>query len=87
MISGAISWIFFGLVVGAIARYAVPQKRRMGIVHTMLLGVVGSFVGGFFGYIFAGGSPFQASGWLGSIIGAIVILAVNSQHHSRYEAA
>ena len=44
---GIISWIFWGLFVGAIARLLLPGKQRIGIIWTILLGVAGSVVGGF----------------------------------------
>lgn len=44
-----ISWAVFGLVVGAIGRLLVPGEQSIGILPTMLLGIVGSFVGGILG--------------------------------------
>ena len=44
---GIISWIFWGLFVGAIARLVLPGKQKIGIVWTILLGVAGSVLGGF----------------------------------------
>jgi uncharacterized membrane protein YeaQ/YmgE (transglycosylase-associated protein family) len=41
---------------------------------TILLGIVGSFVGGFIAYLFTGGEPLQASGFIMSLVGAIVVL-------------
>ena len=75
MIVDIIGWIIFGLVVGAIARYVLPGEQPMGLIGTMLLGVAGSFVGGFVGFLFTGGSPVQTSGWIGSVIGAVGVLA------------
>ena len=71
-----IGWIFFGLVVGLIARALVPGEQPMGLFRTMLLGMGGSFVGGLVGYFIVGGSLIQSSGWIGSIIGAVVVLAL-----------
>jgi uncharacterized membrane protein YeaQ/YmgE (transglycosylase-associated protein family) len=68
--------MLFGLLIGAIARFLVPGRQSLGLLTTMLLGVVGSFVGGFLGFLMFGGSPFQASGWIGSIIGAVVLLLI-----------
>ncbi|MCA9258643.1 MAG: GlsB/YeaQ/YmgE family stress response membrane protein [Planctomycetales bacterium] len=75
MLTAIIGWIVFGLIVGAIARLLVPGRQPLGLAKTMALGVVGSFLGGFVGYLLAGGSPLQASGWIGSVIGAVVVLA------------
>lgn len=76
MITSIIGWILFGLIVGLIARVVVPGEQQMGCLRTMLLGIVGSFIGGAFGYLFQGGSLVQSSGWLGSLVGAILLLAI-----------
>jgi uncharacterized membrane protein YeaQ/YmgE (transglycosylase-associated protein family) len=69
-----------GLVAGFVARAVVPGRQSMGIGATILLGVVGSFVGGFLGYVLfhhdAGQGALQPSGIIGSIIGAILVLLV-----------
>ena len=44
---GILSWIFWGLFVGAIARLLLPGKQKIGFIWTILLGVAGSVVGGF----------------------------------------
>ncbi len=69
-------WIIFGLLVGLIARGVVPGQQQMGCLRTMLLGVAGSFLGGGIGYLLQGGSVIQSSGWIGSVVGAIILLAV-----------
>lgn len=71
-----IGWIFFGLFVGLIARGLVPGAQPMGCMRTIVLGVAGSFVGGAIGYLLLGGSVVQSSGWIGSIVGAILLLAI-----------
>ena len=45
---GIISWIFWGLFVGAIARLLLPGRQAIGIIWTILVGVAGAIVGGFF---------------------------------------
>lgn len=72
-----IGWILFGMVVGLIARAVVPGEQKLGCLRTMLLGIVGSFIGGAFGYLFQGGSLVQSSGWAGSVIGAIILLFIS----------
>lgn len=71
-----IGFLLFGLVAGLIARFLVPGKDPMGLIGTMVLGVVGSFVGGFVYNFFMLGSDqlFATSGWVGSIAGAVVLL-------------
>jgi uncharacterized membrane protein YeaQ/YmgE (transglycosylase-associated protein family) len=69
-----------GLVAGFIARALVPGPDPMGVLGTIALGVVGSFVGGFLGWAIFGKDfdegALQPSGLLGSVIGAIVALLV-----------
>jgi uncharacterized membrane protein YeaQ/YmgE (transglycosylase-associated protein family) len=69
-----------GLIAGFIARAVIPGKQSMGILLTIVLGIVGSFVGGFLGYLIFGSDPnggfFQASGIIGSILGAIIVLGI-----------
>ncbi|MBN1209807.1 MAG: GlsB/YeaQ/YmgE family stress response membrane protein [Myxococcaceae bacterium] len=75
---GLCSWIVFGLVVGVIARFIMPGQQNMGLIRTTLLGVGGSFVGGFLAALIRGGNwrtPSPA-GFLGAILGAVVLLAI-----------
>jgi uncharacterized membrane protein YeaQ/YmgE (transglycosylase-associated protein family) len=70
--------LLVGLVAGALARLLVPGRDPMGIGATILLGVVGSFVGGFLGYVLfhkdANDGALQPANILGSVIGAILVL-------------
>jgi uncharacterized membrane protein YeaQ/YmgE (transglycosylase-associated protein family) len=72
--------IIVGLIAGAIARLLVPGRDPIGCLGTILLGMVGSFVGGFLGWLLFGKNledgAFQPSGLFGSIIGAIVALLI-----------
>lgn len=69
-----------GLISGFLARAIVPGRDPMGIGATILLGVVGSFIGGFLGFVLFGrdkGDSFlQPSGLIGSVIGAIIALLI-----------
>jgi uncharacterized membrane protein YeaQ/YmgE (transglycosylase-associated protein family) len=77
MIITIIGWILFGLVVGFIARALVPGKDDIGILRTIVLGVVGSVLGGLvLGLLTGGLRGFHPVGWIGSIIGAIVVLVI-----------
>ncbi|HAS10008.1 MAG TPA: GlsB/YeaQ/YmgE family stress response membrane protein [Acidimicrobiaceae bacterium] len=71
---------FFGIIFGAIARLLVPGPDPMGIVGTWALGVAGSFVGGFLGYVIFGADlddgAVQMGGIVGSIIGSILLLLI-----------
>ncbi len=72
--------VVVGLIAGAIARLLVPGRDPMGVLGTMALGIVGSFVGGFLGYVLFGvdfdEGAFQAAGIVGSIIGAVITLVL-----------
>ena len=71
-----ISWLLFGLIVGLVARAIFPGTQSMGLLGTAGLGIAGSFVGGILGNLFYGGPLMtaQASGWIGSIIGALIVI-------------
>jgi len=72
-----IYWIVVGLIAGALARLIVPGRTNIGCLGTILLGIVGSFVGGTLGSIlFDEDFDLEAAGLLGSIIGAIIALIV-----------
>jgi len=70
-----IGWILFGLVVGAIAKFLMPGRDPGGWIVTILLGIAGSFVGGFLATTLMGRDQ-SSAGWIGSIIGAVVLLFV-----------
>jgi len=70
-----LGWMLFGLVVGVIARFLIPGRDPMGWIATMVLGIIGSFVGGFLAYLLKlGTDPYSPAGWIMSILGAIVAL-------------
>lgn len=70
-----IGFIIVGLIAGFLARAIVPGDDSMGIIATIVLGMVGSLVGGFLGnLIFDQGLDISAAGIIGSIIGAIIVL-------------
>jgi uncharacterized membrane protein YeaQ/YmgE (transglycosylase-associated protein family) len=70
--------LIFGAIVGYVARLLVPGPDPMGFFATVLLGIVGSFVGGFLAYALfeSGDDALQTSGIIGSIIGAIIALLI-----------
>jgi uncharacterized membrane protein YeaQ/YmgE (transglycosylase-associated protein family) len=75
---GIIAWIIFGFIIGLIARAIVPGRQSMGFVMTTLLGIAGSLIGGLIASALGGGpaTGFHISGFIGSLIGAIVLLVV-----------
>jgi uncharacterized membrane protein YeaQ/YmgE (transglycosylase-associated protein family) len=72
-----IVWAVFGLIIGAIARLLYPGNQPMSLLMTMVLGIVGSLLGGFISWAF-GFRPeegaFRGAGWIMSIIGAIIVV-------------
>jgi uncharacterized membrane protein YeaQ/YmgE (transglycosylase-associated protein family) len=80
MLGLIITLLIVGLIAGALARLLVPGRDPMGIGGTILLGVVGSFIGGFLGYVIfhkdSSDGFFQPAGLLGSIIGAVIALLI-----------
>lgn len=74
---GIIAFLIIGLIAGFIARALVPGPDPMGWLGTMILGIVGSFVGGTLAALVFGGTlDLTASGIIGSIIGAIIVLLI-----------
>lgn len=72
-----IIFLAVGLIAGALARFLVPGSDPIGILGTIVLGVIGSFVGGFlWALITQGELTLTSSGWIGSIIGAVIALLV-----------
>lgn len=72
-----LAWIAVGFVAGIIARLFVPTGRRFGCAGTILLGMAGSLVGGALGSLVSDdGLELTRAGWIGSILGAIVILVI-----------
>ena len=70
--------LIFGLIVGAIARLLVPGRDPIGLLGTIVVGILGSFVGGFLEtlvqYHTLSVHQFHATGLVGSVIGAVVLL-------------
>lgn len=77
-------FLLIGLIAGFIARALVPGPDPMGWLGTMVLGIVGSLVGGTLAALLFGGTlALSAAGIIGSIIGAIIVLLVWRQVGSR----
>lgn len=83
---GLLIFLIIGLIAGFLARAIVPGPDPMGLVATLVLGVVGSFVGGMIFSLFQSERDFlefSTTGLIGSIIGAIVALLIYRQIKSR----
>jgi uncharacterized membrane protein YeaQ/YmgE (transglycosylase-associated protein family) len=80
-------WLLIGLVAGGLARMLMPGRQSMGWIMTMVLGLVGSVIGGMISSMFFGYRPneatFQTSGVLMSTVGAFIALAVSAVYSQR----
>lgn len=77
MIGTFITWAVFGLVIGAIARLLYPGRQPMSLMVTMILGIVGSLLGGLVSWAMGfnpEAGPFRGAGWIMSIVGALVVV-------------
>ena len=72
--------IIVGAIAGFLARLLVPGRQDLSVLATIVLGIVGSFVGGLLGYLLfhkdADDGFLQPSGIIGSIIGAVIALLI-----------
>jgi uncharacterized membrane protein YeaQ/YmgE (transglycosylase-associated protein family) len=75
---GFIWWLIIGLIAGALARLIMPGRDPMGIIATILLGIVGSIIGGLVSVAIWGSGPngYQPASLLLSVLGAIVVLSI-----------
>jgi uncharacterized membrane protein YeaQ/YmgE (transglycosylase-associated protein family) len=80
---GILGWMLFGLVVGAIAKLVMPGRDPGGIIVTMLLGIVGALLGGWVGRAAGWYGPNDGAGFLMSLLGAILLLALYRMMVSR----
>jgi uncharacterized membrane protein YeaQ/YmgE (transglycosylase-associated protein family) len=75
---GILTWIVFGLIVGAIAKFLVPGEGPGGLLGDIVVGIVGAVIGGFvygfFGH--AGVTGFNLGSMVCALIGAIILLAI-----------
>ncbi|WP_454831972.1 GlsB/YeaQ/YmgE family stress response membrane protein [Pseudoxanthomonas wuyuanensis] len=83
---GSSSWlyiIFIGFIVGLVARFLKPGNDGMGIILTILLGIGGALLAGWAGQAMGWYAPGQPAGFIGALIGAIVILVIFSLFRRR----
>lgn len=80
MVGYIVTIIVVGLIAGLLARALVPGRQHMSVGMTLFVGMIGSFVGGFLGYMLFGKDAtdgfVQPSGIIGSLIGAIIVLLI-----------
>ena len=84
---GLLMTIIIGFVVGVIAKLIMPGKENMGFIVTTLLGIAGSLVATYIGQAVGWYTAGQGAGWIGSIVGAFVLLWIYQKLQSRNPAA
>lgn len=82
---GILLFIVFGFIVGLLARAIMPGTQKMGIVATCLLGIAGSFVGGFLVALITSNrvGDLNTAGIIGSVVGALLVLFAVTRFSSR----
>ncbi|GJE55804.1 MULTISPECIES: GlsB/YeaQ/YmgE family stress response membrane protein [Methylobacterium] len=74
---GILWTIIIGFLAGVIAKFIMPgDKEPSGFILTTILGIVGAFVATFLGQALGWYGPNQGAGFIGAIVGAIVVLAI-----------
>lgn len=88
MIVLVLTWAAFGLLVGLMARAMLVSGRPIRVLPSTLLGIVGAFFGSLFGNVLMGAHAFEVhpAGFIGSVIGALLVLVALGAHH-RHAAA
>jgi uncharacterized membrane protein YeaQ/YmgE (transglycosylase-associated protein family) len=75
---GIISWIVFGLIAGALAKWIMPGKDPAGCIVTIVIGVVGAFLGGYVGTLLKMGTVdgFDIRSFFLAVVGGVLLLAI-----------
>ena len=90
MLGFILTLLVVGLIAGALARLLVPGRQNISILATIVLGIIGSFVGGFLGRLLfnqdSGSGFLQPAGLIGSVIGAVIVLLIWTRVGTRRSA-
>jgi len=73
---GILGWLVFGLIAGIVAKLLMPGRDPGGFIVTILLGVAGALLGGFIGQALGLYREGEPAGFLMSVVGAILLLAL-----------
>ena len=79
--------IIIGFIVGVIAKLIMPGKENMGFIVTTLLGIAGSLVATYAGQAVGWYEAGEGAGWIGSIVGAFLLLWIYQMFKTRSPAA
>lgn len=80
---GLLVTIIVGFIVGVIAKLVMPGKENMGLIVTALLGIAGSVIATYAGQAIGWYEAGEGAGWIGSIVGAFVLLWIYQKFTSR----
>lgn len=75
---GLLSWIVFGLIAGAVAKFLMPGRDPGGCIITIIIGVIGAVLGGYLATLlgFGGISGFDLRSFLIAVVGSILLLLI-----------
>lgn len=73
---GIVATVIIGFLVGLIARFVKPGDDKSGLIMTTILGIIGAFVGSFLGQAFGIYGPNERAGFIGAVVGAVIVLAL-----------
>jgi uncharacterized membrane protein YeaQ/YmgE (transglycosylase-associated protein family) len=83
-LTAIVVWLLIGLVVGGLAHLLVPGRQRIGIILTVLFGIVGALVGGVVTFAILGAGHFIITFIVSLIVAALLISAVSHPRGRRY---
>ena len=83
-ISAIIAWLIIGLVIGGLAHLLVPGRQRIGILLTLLFGIVGALIGGFVTAAIIGAGHFIITFIVSVVVAAVLIAVVTHPSNRRY---
>jgi uncharacterized membrane protein YeaQ/YmgE (transglycosylase-associated protein family) len=69
----------FGLIIGLLARAIMPGRQHMGLILTMILGLVGAWLGGLIGRLVGMYKEGHPAGWFMALVGALIVLFIYSR--------
>jgi uncharacterized membrane protein YeaQ/YmgE (transglycosylase-associated protein family) len=83
-ISAIIAWLIIGLVIGGLAHLLVPGRQRIGILLTLLFGIVGALIGGFVTAAILGTGHLIITAIVSVVVAAVLIAVVSHPSNRRY---
>ena len=69
----------FGLLIGLVARAIMPGRQHMGLILTMILGLIGAWLGGVIGRVTGMYKEGHPAGWFMALVGALIVLFIYSR--------